>query len=117
MKTIEEKNRMIAIFMGSETRSDIVDDRTLAYFVGDYLMNISNSHNENDYNWFHPDDMEFHTSWDWIMPVVQKIKSIGDKIMDNYELLDELDNALIHAEMKHVYKSVVNIIKYLNKKN
>ena len=70
-------NKLIAEFMGFETHTDVVDDRTLAYYVGD-VIKADNSDNENEDDVFHPDDMQFHTSWDWLMPVIEKIEDEED---------------------------------------
>jgi hypothetical protein len=58
------------------THTDAVDNRTIAYYVGESIMHTDNTENENDCDVFHPDDMQFHTSWDWLMPVVEKIESM-----------------------------------------
>ena len=86
MNNTFENNKLISVFMGFETYPDIVDDRTRAYDVGDYIK-ADNSNNENDENIFHPDDMQFHKSWDWLMPVIDKCyqehmsKHIADAVM------------------------------------
>ena len=73
-----EENKLIAEFMEFPTHTDAVDDRTIAYYVGESIMHTDNTENENDCDVFHPDDMQFHTSWDWLMPVVEKIESLRD---------------------------------------
>tara|TARA_R110001606_G_scaffold103582_1_gene226385 strand:- start:105 stop:548 length:444 start_codon:yes stop_codon:yes gene_type:complete len=69
-----EDNKLIAEFMEFPTHTDAVDDRTIAYYVGESIMHTDNTENENDCDVFHPDDMQFQTSWDWLMPVVEKIE-------------------------------------------
>jgi hypothetical protein len=97
-------NKLIAEFMGYPPMTDAVDDRTIAYDIGGSIMNINNTHNENDDDVFHPDDMKFHSSWDWLMPVIAKIvKDYGDgwSFEEGYDL-----------EVR--YQSVVNFIKECN---
>ena len=81
-------NKLIAEFMEFPTHTDAVDDRTIAYYVGESIMHTDNTENENDYDVFHPDDMQFHTSWDWLMPVVEKIESLGYKFEKNFQRID-----------------------------
>lgn len=61
MKTTEEKNRMIAEFMG-HVRSG---------FNGELVFNTETREE------FEVEQLKYHTSWDWLMPVVEKIESIG----------------------------------------
>ena len=73
----ESNNKLIAEFMGFETQTDAVDNSTFAYYVGD-VIKADNSDNENEDDVFHPDDMQFHTSWLWLKPVIEKIEDEED---------------------------------------
>ena len=101
-----EENKLIAEFMDFPTQTDVIDDRTLAYYIGD-VINANNENNENDNNVFHPDDMQFHKSWDWLMPVVKKV------ISKDYEfrVFEELKLQLWRVDIDAVYKAVVEFIK------
>jgi len=109
-------NKLIAEFMGYPPMTDAVDDRTIAYDIGGSIMNINNTHNENDDDVFHPDDMKFHTSWDWLMPVIEKC------LVGEAEQSDEISNTTIkniyegicNQDISHAYKSVVEFIKTYN---
>lgn len=59
MKTIEEGNKLIAEFMGI---TPIVENNGVVY---------------KDPNTGHIMLIRYHTSWDWLMPVVEKIESLG----------------------------------------
>ena len=72
-----KENKLISEFMGFPKEADAVDDRTIAYYVGESILRTDNTDNENSYDVFHPDDMQFHKSWDWLMPVVEKIETLG----------------------------------------
>ena len=78
MKTIKptnmKDNKLIAEFMGFPQQSDVVDDRTTAYYVGD-VIKATNKNNQNEDDVFHPEDMMFDSSWDWLMPVIKKIEA------------------------------------------
>ena len=109
-------NKLIAEFMGYPPMTDAVDDRTIAYDIGGSIMNINNTHNENDDDVFHPDDMKFHTSWDWLMPVIEKC------LVGEAEQSDEISNTTIkniyegicNQDISHAYKSAVEFIKTYN---
>jgi len=57
--------------------------------------------------------MEYHLSWDWLMPVVKKCKNTLDLYefdSEEYELFDFLT-----ANLKNIYQRTVEIIKWYNK--
>ncbi len=94
-----ENNKLIAEFMG---RSGKLCD-TLYTFKGvsDLL--------EDDI-WYTIEQSKFHTSWDWLMPVVQKIKDTP-----TYGSTDGVDFSLTNdLTIESLYESVVEFIKYLN---
>jgi len=101
-------NKLIAEFMGYPPMTDAVDDRTIAYDVGGSVMNINNTHNENDDNVFHPDDMKFHTSWDWLMPVIENIDHL------QYARVKGIEDALSTRHIGDTHKAVVEFIKEYN---
>jgi len=109
-------NKLIAEFMGYPPMTDAVDDRTIAYDVGGSVMNINNTHNENDDNVFHPDDMKFHISWDWLMPVVLKCKESVDYCSDDnaLEYHNIEDEMLSQLSIEDTYQAVVKFIKIYN---
>jgi len=64
-------------------------------------------------------ELPFHSSWDWLMPVVEKIENESDSIIEI-----ELDNAHIsgdfklsvheHSKIESVYTAVVKFIQWYN---
>ena len=48
-------------------------------------------------------DLQYHKSWDWLMPVVEKIESLG------YELMIAESRCKIHHNTDHSIKEVINI--------
>jgi len=109
-----ENNKLIAEFMKFPTQTDEVDNRTMAYYVGESIMNADNTNNENDDDVFHPDDMQFNSSWDWLMPVVIKIGGSQNilgamRVLRPYSKVRNIDDT---------YQAVVEFIKeYNNGKN
>jgi hypothetical protein len=51
-------------------------------------------------------DLKFHTSWDWLMPVVGKITSTNEEP----EELDNLRAALLCADLQTAFSEVCNIL-------
>lgn len=113
MKTIEEKNRIIAEFMGVEFTK-----------IGERFM-ASPTPNEVGSCW--EEQLKYHTSWDWLMPVVEKIESVRNE--DGYHLIvciegtvckiqNEDGSIIVDADdvskMAAIYKAVVQFIEWYN---
>ena len=57
---------------------------------------------------FFPRNMDYHKSWDWLMPVAKKcIESYGDQRQDIYHALDKVG-------FTELYVAVVRFIKWAN---
>lgn len=52
----------------------------------------------------------YHASWDWLMPVVDKVNNIDAP--DG--MIDELSTALINVDIKTAYRILSNIITWYN---
>lgn len=104
MKTIEEKNRMIAEFMG--VKVSYVDNDKVAIIDG---------------KWVDFCDLEYHTSWEWLMPVVEKIESydMNVKIHTSYtsihfkrkQCIVDVDGRI---KIENTYSAVVQFIEWYN---
>ena len=57
--------------------------------------------------------MKYHTSWDWLMPVVQECLTRG---ADEHEW-DAIYNAVGTIDMEDIYQAVVEFIKTYNDGN
>ena len=60
---------------------------------------------------------DYHTSWDWLMPVVEKIKRTDlsrDMVMQG---MDELIDAFDAEDIETTYQAVVEFIKQHNKES
>ena len=57
------------------------------------------------------ENLQYHTSWDWLMPVVEKIKDM--QYTKEYEhRIDEIDNVLTcDLRIENLYAAVVEFIK------
>ena len=82
-----DANKLIAEFMGIK-----LTENGLAW---DYINNPIPS---------------YHTSWDWLIPVVQKVSSLCDEPCE----LDNMKHALLTGDIESVYDDVVEFIKEYN---
>ena len=96
---MEENNKLIAEFMGCTHPFNDLTDATL----------YSVSHGT-----FEVDELKYHESWDWLIPVIEKIQ---DKHLENPELdywsVDEIRLAIPNIQQVHYL--VVEFIKENNK--
>ena len=101
-------NKLIAEFMGM-TYGDPNDDSVMIQTTpqGNEVVPI--------------ESMEYHTSWDWMMSVVEKIESLRDPNGNAYRFSIDMCNAQIEGttigvlggayKLDTVYKAVVQFIK------
>ncbi len=110
MKTEEviENNKLIAEFMGHITSDNL---ESVCGFRGQEIFPFA--------------DLEYHTSWDWLMPVVEKIETYlwvfsisGLKIeyatIDQYKKGDSQVFPVPGKKIIAVYEAVVFFIKWYN---
>ena len=136
----QENNILVAEFMGS--KSSDVDytsynkDGTIEYTANeDGTTWIVTEYSKPDGlpsdcywgNWIHGHNLKYHTSWDWLMPVVKRIKDMGHFYYwtgDNYITFsmngDENGKTVVVASatdkdmLKANYKAVIKFIKFYN---
>lgn len=115
METIES-NKLIAEFMGVNiiTIDDIRKNKNP-------YISSADGHLE--------DDLKYHSSWDWLMPVIEKIETLGYKFEKNYQPIDKdwqslivKGNDILYQEFSEnsldsSYYVVVKFIKEYNKQN
>lgn len=56
--------------------------------------------------------LNYHNSWEWLMPVVKKIQ----KLNNNASLTWDMNEPLLNVDMKGIYKAVIEFINWYNKK-
>jgi hypothetical protein len=121
--TQKTDNEIIAEFMGGHPENN-------AHWPGYYFFEqINNS------NWWHTPDLAYDTSWDWLMPVVEKIEN---GLSWKYQVLTEnelylphitteyrtlirdagdatrFEMSACHTRIESVYKAVVAFINWYN---
>ena len=101
---MEKNNRLIAEFMGIEEAynpngNDWVLKKTTSDVNGD--TNILESCKGNE--------LQYHTSWDWLMPVISKCLEIGKNVP-----IERIYHSLHTQDLSFAYKSVVEFINQNN---
>ena len=108
MKTLEDKNRLIAEFMGIKTlryHEGIDDDR---YYFHDF-----------EFPFLEPGDMKYNSSWNWLMPVGKKCKEllIRPKNGEEVYMLEYLEGMFFSFNVNLAFESVVEFIESYNEEN
>jgi hypothetical protein len=107
-------NEVISIFMGSVRHSEGDLGEDYKYFIGTGMLGGFSLH------------FQYHTSWDWLMPVVEKIESLGlfeirmQHTMVKVHCFDPFRMHIIHVETVHspqqkleaTYKCVLKFIEW-----
>lgn len=112
-----ENNKLIAEFMGYALYEGY------SYIVPHYDSYVGVDGNMHETPIHHIHSLKFHTSWDWLMPVVHKIVADyefneQEELSDN-EYRESLMDIVPFGIISDVYESVVEFIKWYNenKKN
>ena len=103
-----ESNKLIAEFMG------------FTIIQGD-VYNIPVPKNDVGIG-YTPNKMQYHTSWDWLMPVVEKIWDITGSRTLFYHQISEDETLFVNdyqnlSNIEHCYKAAVEFIKWYNNNN
>ena len=94
-------NKLIAEFMELEASPKY---NPKEYYVKEY----------NSGEWYLPEEMKYHTSWDWLIPVAQKLIDVYISIDEQDE--QDLQQSILNNRIGVVYKIVVELIKLYNQK-
>ena len=113
---MEDTNELIAEFMGMQ-------DTDLGWYDSEDVMSEYACQMVGG-NTF--EVLQYDRSWDWLMPVVEKIESderydvdimqYGTRISDNQkEIVNNIANISFDKKIDHTYQAVVEFIKQQNK--
>jgi hypothetical protein len=119
MKTLEEKNRMIAKFMGFEDESRFIGGHNVMRRKTIWKFGCQ------QYESYNYDDLKYHISWDWLMPVVEKIESFEGTHGNNYKFTIQNETSYIDctniisspsvkSKIESTYQVVVEFIEWYN---
>ena len=98
MQNIEENNRLIVEFMGQKDEPFELPQFGYIKTNGDFKTEFMVS------------QLKYHSSWDWLMPVVQEIISLKNVYAEERQKVFEA----IKPNKEITYKSVVEFIKWYN---
>lgn len=102
MKDIEENNKMISTYVGGTFNK--------------YSVEFKDFGNLSGCNPYFFDDLQFHTSFDWLMPVIQKIiqwDNTDNKMYSN-SIVNDLKRIRLGSDISVYYDGVVRFIKWYN---
>ena len=109
-------NKLIAEFMGAEGHPKYDPIEWDIYITG--CLDVD-SDNENAQHFFTPNQMKYHSSWDWLMPVVEKCL-IGEAEQDeeiSNTTIKNIYEGICNQDISYAYRSVVEFIKKLKQLN
>ena len=105
--------------------NDMKENKLILEFMG--YPKIANDEDKRDYL---EDCVKYHESWDWLMPVIEKIETLGYTFEKNYQPIDKdwqslivKGNDILYQEfnddsLKSSYYVLVEFIKqYNNERN
>jgi len=111
-----QNNRLIAEFMGYELEETLTDD-TFVYAIPTINNNL---------DFFEPNELLYHTDWNWLMGVVKKINT-SDYTVEIHSMDTRIYNnntgiIIFESECKwqqdellnSVYEAVIEFIKWYN---
>jgi len=118
-----ESNELIAEFMGG-IKSSVPNLINLPQTIGQSsILCVKGSEGlpSSTYKVERINELQYHSSWDWLMPVVEKIESLRDPNGNAYRFTIDMCNAQIEGttievlggayKLDTVYKAVVQFIK------
>jgi hypothetical protein len=121
----KENNKLIAEFLiGNQPVSFIGDDGAYDLFgvteLNDIFSDIP-SDCPDAKHFFLPSEMEFHSSWDWLMPVVKKLSDTEEEdgesfSMDAIMAEQSLMLGLSTGDINIAFDGVIKSIECYNKK-
>ena len=99
-------NKLIAEFMGMTYEEDYD-----AWYDNEMMLEQI-VYDLNDGNCF--DELYFHTSWNWLIPVVSKCFKNGQSWGDDTHQWDNIMDTMFTCDISIVYAQVVEFIKKYN---
>ena len=100
---ILEGNKLIAKFV--QLRGEYDEDKDLIYLESDIDGKGVYSFSE----------LKYHSSWDWLMPVISKCLAVNEEELEGWEkYYENIDDAFYQVDINQVWLAVVEFIKWYN---
>jgi len=124
MENVEENNKLIAEFMGIYPFSKSGQYEALNIITAlEFNMNTNFFNSPTDVLYI--DDFKFHESWDWLMPVIEKIESMGYYMKmtkkscaictDSAYKEKIIASELLKGRFENLYSCIITFIKFYSK--
>lgn len=101
----EQSNKLIAEFMGGV---QITKEQPNPYWEGV----------PDGGQYLDTPNLKYHSSWDWLMPVVEKCLQRHDAIIDGREIIDtpcvDIIEGLKSVSISETHQAVIEFIKWYN---
>lgn len=90
--------------------------------IAEFMNSTNDGNNAIIYDTKEGAKHKFHTSWDWIMPVIAKCNREADRLghtkdidSEYYQIFnDNLFDAFVDDNIEFVYKTAVRLVDWLN---
>jgi hypothetical protein len=99
MKT---NNELIAEFMPNMMKAESTMDMGIEQWLDD------------DGEYYLPEELRYHESWDWLMPVVEKCLQVLGDSKESEQFYQGIHDALWDINIKTTHEAVVQFIKWYN---
>ena len=90
-------------WMNQLNQNKMKDNKLIAEFMGSNLNGLE--------SWQYEEELQYHTSWDWLMPVAEKCLTTDEPSDGRHYVIND---ALLTCNIDEVYKEVVEFIKEHN---
>lgn len=109
VEEIIKNNKIIAEFMGGlyNCRNYDKDDKHVILYQSEMWLPVHGICRHDTINTGSGNILEYHKSWDWLMPVVSKIRNISKPTIEESLVMI----ALMNVEIESLYKEVVECIE------
>ena len=105
------------------TQEQIKNNSIIAEFMGFIFYDDEGKyyHVEEGYFLCIPNELKYHESWDWLMPVVERIESLGNKVSISEAYCDIYSHRCIsfcdigggdYTKLSATYEAVLQFIKF-----
>ncbi len=103
-------------------------NKLIAEFIGKPVTEDNNLYMSSEIDYTFPVHLKYHSSWDWLMPVVEKIQSLSCNvnIINNCcqiimfdtsysgEPIYKKNKTMANTKIENVYDSVIQFIQWYN---